>query len=269
MAKLLDCIALTIITFALTFVWTALLFDGAAPALIMSCTLTLIAVISIRYVRGKTGKPYSYDRLALEFAIRGNEYVISLLISAFPAIEMENTGKNYILLKDSAIVSNFKLAALGISDLGAACVLAKKLDRKRVFLICHAVDRRAYTVAQIEGVKLTPVKIRAVYRLLKKRGALPDLKPVKEKLTFKAFFGVLLSRANFKSYAFSGAVLILTSFITPLKIYYIVAGSASLLLAAITLTPLGKGNFYAPKLEEELTNELSSPPNQISIDDLS
>ena len=266
MARIFDYISLTVITFLLTFVWTALAFSGTAPALIMSCTLTLIAVITLKYVRVKTGKPYTYDRLALEFAIRGNDYVISLLKGILKDPDMCG-GNNCILLDRSIIIANFRFSALGISDIGAAALLAKKYDRNRIFLICKSVDRRAYTVAQLEGVRLTPVRVKTVYKLLKKHGALPPLKPVKEKITLKGVFQRLLMRSNFKGYAFSGVLLVLVSFLTPLKIYYIVIGSLSLLLAALTLTPLGNGSFSSPRMAEEFEAELNSRPEQISMEE--
>lgn len=267
MAKFFDYISVTVITFLLTFVWTALVFDGALPALIMSCTLTLIAVITFRYIRLKLGKPYTYDRLALEFGIRGNEYIVSLLKSVIKNPDIR-TGANFILLERSIIISNFRFSSLGIGDVGAAATLAKKYDRRKIFLVAKSVDRRAYTVAQLEGVKLDLVRVKTIYTLLKKHGALPDLKLVKEKFSLKGALQIALSRANFKSYAFSGVLLTLVSFITPLKIYYITVGSLSLLLALLTLTPLGNGNFSSPKLTAEFENAVTSTPNQISIEEL-
>lgn len=64
----------------------------------------------------------------------------------------------------------------------------------------------------------------------------------------------ILSRRNFKNYAFSGAVLVLVSFLTPLKIYYIVFGTILLVLALLTLT-LGNGTLSSPKAFEELETE--------------
>lgn len=267
MAKIFDYISLTIITFLLTFVWSALAFDSALPALILSCTLTLIAVVTLRYIRQKTGKPYTYDRLALEFGIRGNEYIVSLLLGVLKNPDVLSGG-NFILLANSIIISNYKFSALGISDVGAACMLAKRYDRTRVFLICRTIDRRAYTVARLENVKITPIRVKTVYKLLKKHGALPDLKPAKEKFSLKGFASVALARTNFKSYAFSGVVLILVSFITPLKIYYIVFGSISLALAALTLTPLGNGAFTTPGMVAEFESAIENKPVQLSIDDL-
>ena len=267
MAKAIDYISVTIVSFLLTFVCTALVFDNNVAALVMSCALTLIAVVTLRFVISKYTKPYSYDRLALEFAIRGNEYVIKLLISILKNREIES-GSNYILLDDSIVISSFKLTALGVSDVGAACERAKEKRRKRAFVICSSVDRRAYAVAQLEGVKLCPVKPKAVYKLLKKHSALPNLKPAKQKFALRALFEIILSRSNFKSYAFSGVVLIAISFLTPLKIYYMVIGSVNLLLALLTLTPLGNGSVFGSGFGDEMEKASNQSSNQISIDEL-
>lgn len=66
----------------------------------------------------------------------------------------------------------------------------------------------------------------------------------------------MLNRRNFKNYAFSGGILILVSFITPLKIYYIVLGTLTLLMALLTLTPLGNGSITSPKVFTQLEREL-------------
>lgn len=267
MAKLFDGISLTIITFLITFVWTSLAFDSALPALIMSCTLTLIAAVTFAYARKKTAKPYSYDRLALEFGIRGNEYIISLLKGVLKDPYVVSGG-NYILLERSVVIANFRFSPLGIGDIGAACTLARKYGLRQIFIVCRTVDRHAYTVAQLEGVRLCPVRVKAVYKLLKRHGALPDLKPVKEKITLKSILSAALSRQCFRSYAFSGVLLVLISFITPLRIYYIVMGSISLLLAALTLTPLGNGSFSSPKMADEFERAIQNMPRQLSIDDI-
>ena len=62
----------------------------------------------------------------------------------------------------------------------------------------------------------------------------------------------VFSRRNFKNYVFSGAVLVFTSFFTPLKIYYIVIGTILFALALLSLTPLGNGTISSPKVFAEL-----------------
>lgn len=267
MAKAIDYVALTVITLLLTFCWSALAFDDPVGALIFSCALTLIVAVSVIYLRSKRGKPYAYDRLALEFSLKGNEYIINLLKSILKSADIDS-GSNYILLKNSIIIACFKFGTLNISDVANVCNTALKFDKRRIFVITRGVDRRAYAVVQMQNVKLEAVKIRAVYKFLQKHGALPDLKPLKKRFSLRALVEAALSRSNFKSYAFSGIVLTLVSFITPLKIYYICVGSALLVLALLTLTPLGRGAFFSPDFSREMEQAASEVSDQISIDEI-
>lgn len=253
MAKLIDYFSLTVTLFLLTFVWSALAFQNAVGAIIFSAVFTLIAVITVRYVKSKKGKPYPYDRLALELSVRGSEYQINLLKSIIKNPKIES-GDSYILLKNSILVAAYKFSTLGLADMSAIARLCEKHDKKQAYVLARGIDRRAYIVAQVINVHVTLIRLKSFYKLLEKRGALPDLKPVRRKFSLKSFFAAALSRSNLRSYLFSGAVLVLVSFITPLRIYYLVIGSISLLLALLTLTPLGNGSIFSPKLSAELTD---------------
>ncbi len=268
MAKIVDYFSLTVISMLLTFVWASLLFKNWIGALVFAIAFTVIVIITVKYVLSKRNRPYTYDRLALEFSIRGNEYVINLLQSAMRYGFVES-GKNYIVLKDCVIISAFKFSMLTISDMGAICELSQKFRDKRVYVFARGIDRRAYSIVQLENVNFSLVKIKTIYKFLLKHNALPDLKPVKNKFSFRALFDAVLCRANFKSYTFSGVVLILVSFITPLRIYYIVLGSISLILALLTLTPLGNGTLMSPKVISDLESAASQQNDQISIEEIS
>lgn len=254
MARTIDYISATVLILLITLVWSFFLFSDFVGSLIFSICFTAIAIFTIRYASKKKNKPYSCDRLELEFCIKGNEYIINLLKSVIKNDKIEN-GCNYILLENAAIVANYKFSQIGISDMCAVCNLAKKLDKRDVFLICKGIERKAYQIADIEKIKVRPVKINAVYKFLKKHDALPDLKEAKTKFSFRALTQKILARQNFKNYAFSGTILTLVAFITPLKIYYIVFGSISLLLALLCLTPLGNGTLSSPKVFELLERE--------------
>ncbi|MCM1306279.1 MAG: hypothetical protein NC037_00830 [Bacteroides sp.] len=267
MAKILDYFSMSVVLILLTFVWSTLAFKSWVGALIFSVAITAIAVVTVRYILSKRNRPYSYERLALEFSIRGNEYVINLLkdVVKYGCAECE---KNYIVLSDCVIISAFKFSMLTINDMGGICELAAKFKGKRIYVFARGIDRRAYSIVQLENVKFSLIKIKTVYKFLLRHNALPDLKPIKNKFSFRALLDAVLCRANFKSYAFSGAVLILVSFITPLKIYYIVFGSISLVLALLTLTPLGNGTLTSPKVISDLENAANANDNQISIDEI-
>lgn len=257
MSKALDYISLSIIVTLTTFVWATLLFKNAVGALIFSVAFSLAVVFSIRYFSKKNQKPYTYDRLETEFCIRGGEYIIDLLVSSLKNPQIEN-GVNYILLENSIIIANFKFSSLGGSDVANVCKLAKKHDKNHVYLITKGVDRKAWQIANLQDIKIEIVKTKQVFKFLAKRNALPVLKKQKQKFSVSSLLQAILSRRNLKNYLFSGAVLIAVSFITPLKIYYIVTGTLLLFLALLSLTPLGNGPIASPKVFDELEHECES-----------
>lgn len=263
MAKVIDLISLTVLIFFLTFLWSAYLFHGYIGALIFSSAMTLIFVITVRYVKTKLSKPYSYDRLALEFSLRGNEYVISLFKRILKGCE---GGSNYIVMKNAVLISAFKFSNLTLADMPPIINLTKQNFKKTAYVITRGIERKAYSVLRLENVSVVIVKTKTVFRFLKKHGELPSLAPVKEKISLGGVFEAIFNRANFRSYAFSGTVLTLVSFLTPMRIYYMVFGSILILLALLTLTPLGKGSIFSKKVESELENEIDNA--QISIDEL-
>lgn len=257
MAKLIDYISITLLFFALTFVWTSLAFKNLAASLIASTAFSIITIITVRKFTNKDGKPYTYDRLEFEFCIQGNKYVIDLLKSTIKNAKIES-GENYILLENAIIIANYKFSIPSMSDMCQMCNLAKKLERQEVFVLCKGIDRRAFEVAVTRNIKVNQVKTKSVYRFLKKHNALPDLKPVKHKFSIKGLFEAIFSRRNFKSYIFSACVLIFTAFLTPLKTYYLVFASLSLLFAIICLTPLGNGSLASPKAFDLLEKQLET-----------
>lgn len=251
MARFVDYAALTVISFLLTLVWATLLFDSWTAVFAFASAAALIVLVTAVYIKRGTKKPCSCDRLTIECAVRPPSYLIGLLKSAAdnPACEY---GANYVLTADSVIFAAVRLSALGLNDLNNLLTKADELGRKRIFVITQSVDRRAYQLLQFHEVRITAVKMRAVYRWLSKRGALPNLKRVKQKFSLSAFFEAALRRSNLKNYLFSGVILVSVAFLTPLKIYYLVFGSISLLMALLTLTPLGKGHFGGDKIFDGL-----------------
>lgn len=254
MAKALNYIFASVIVMLATFVWSALLFKNAIGAIIFSIAFSFAIVVSVYYFSKRNQKPYTYDRLETEFCIRGGAYVIELLKTTLKNTKIEN-GCNYILLKNSMIIANFKFSPLGGNDIASVCRLAKTHDKNHVYLIAKAIDRKAWQVANLEDIKMEIVKTKQVFKFLAKHNALPVLKKSKQKLSISALMQTVFSRRNFKNYMFSGVVLISISFFTPLKIYYIVFGTILLAFALLSLTPIGNGTINSPKVFEELEKE--------------
>lgn len=274
MARIVDLVSLAVITFMLTFVWTTAAFSSWGAVFAVSVAAALMVTVTAVYIRRGSGKPCSCDRLTVECALRPPSYLIGLLRAAALADGIE-FGDNFILTPDAVIFAAVKLGALGLNDLKSLLTKAEELDRKRVFVITHTVDRRAYRLTEYFNVRVTPVKMRTVYRWLKKHDALPDLTRIKTKFSLAAFFEAAFRRANLKNYLFSGLILVSVAFLTPLKIYYLIFGSISLTMALLTLTPLGKGPFADEKILDTLDttdtpaheDKLTPPDDKITPDD--
>ena len=95
MSKAVDYIALTIIIFLLALVLATLIFKNWAHVFIFACSTTFVILFTVRYIAGKRNRPYSYDRLAMEFSVRGPQYLIGLMKSTIKTTDFES-GSNYI-----------------------------------------------------------------------------------------------------------------------------------------------------------------------------
>lgn len=251
MSKIIDYISGTFVIALLLFVFIETATNNFVVSLIISVALSAMCMFSIGYVLSRKSKPYSVDRLELELCMRENEYAINLLLSAIKNDKIENT-QNYILLENSVILANFKFSSLSYGDINSALQIASKYGKSKIYIMTKGIERKAYQLANIKQIRIEIVKTKALYKFLKKHNALPDLKRQKRKLDIKQFFGIIFSRRNLKSYLFSGTILITVAFLTPLKIYYLTFGSILLVLALLSLTPLGNGSISTPKVFEEL-----------------
>lgn len=241
MAKTIDLIFLTLSVFMLTLVWTNL-YLNIGLAITLSIATALIVTFSVIYFKKQKSKPYGTDRLALELSLRGNAYLVEILKSILKNAVFESCS-NWILLKNALIIANFRFTSVGLNDVANVYSLAIDKDRKQVFLLCRGIDRKAANLLETRDIKLNVVKIKGIYDFLARNSALPDLDKKKNKFSAKEICTSLLSRSNMKNYFFSGAVLISVAFFTPYKIYYLIFGSISIVLAILTLTPLGNGKF--------------------------
>lgn len=263
MSRIIDYISGGLILFLIGFALSMLATSSVAISVIFSIALCFAVLFSIYYFSSLHKKPYSCDRLELELCMRGNEYAINLLKSVIKNAEFENCSE-YIPLKNSVIIANFKFSPLSYADVGSACKIAAKNKKSKIYLLAKSIDRRAYQIAALQGIELELVKTKVLFKYLARHNALPQLTRQRHKLDIRLVIEAVLSRRNLKSYIFTGIVLICVAFLTPLKIYYLVFGSIALMLALLCLTPLGNGSISSPKVFNELEKEIHDNKNEIS-----
>lgn len=255
MGKFIDYLALCVVTAILTFVWAALLVKNLWGALVLAVTISLILGITVYYIKRKSEKPCSADRLLMEFSLQDDGFVLDIFkkIENFNALEY---GKNYFVLQNCVVIIKYKFSPLSPADMLGIIEICDAYKDKKAFLLSRGLDKNAQSILYIKGIKLNLIKIRTVYKFLKKHKALPNLSKIKTKFNFKSLLSTVFSRLNFKYYVFSGASLIFIAFVTPLKIYYLTIGSVLLVFAILTLTPIGNGSIFNVKFSNELENAI-------------
>lgn len=240
MAKIIDLITLTAVVFLLTLVWATLLFDKWAGAIVFAAGITAVVLFTVVYIKKRRYHPYHPDRLAAELCVRGDEYLVALLRKAADNDNLEY-GEDYVRNGNTVWFAAFRFIKFGTADLCARLRRAEKMGVSRAVILTRSADRRAFGAARFFSVKVSLIRTRTLYRFLARRRALPELEHHRASFSLRALLSVAFSRGNLRNYLFSGAVLIAVAFLTPLKIYYLVFGSISLLMALLTLTPLSEG----------------------------
>ena len=264
MARKLDILALGGVLIVLLFALGIVLFRNIWLSLTISSALSLATVFSI-YFFSKPKKSISPSQFAMEMTLKGNEYLTNIIKTTLKNDKIES-GSNYILFENTAIFSLFKFGNLSSSDVLNIHRTLENSGISKVFIFANGIDKQAYKTSTHLGIQLKLVKTSSLVRYLDKHNALPDFKKTKSKPSLQSIFATVFSRGNFKAYAFSGTILVLTSFITPLKVYYIVSGTICLLLAIATLL-FGNGSISGTNVFKELKNaackDCVSTDNQI------
>lgn len=255
MARMLDYLTLSAILLVLSFVFGVLIFENVWLSLVVAISLSAAIVFSIGFFSKKKSK-VSPSKLATYFAIKGNEYVIDLLKRTLNNKDAVCNSTS-IVFKDCAIVACYKFGNVSSQDVVNAQKAIGGADVKTIFMLANGIDKKAYQVADFLGIRLKLTKTSTLARYLERHDALPDLKKPKTKFSAQAFFEAVFARNNFKAYAFSGTVLVLTSFITPLRLYYIISGSICLMLAIFSLF-FGNGNLSSSNPFKKLKSAADS-----------
>lgn len=173
MAKKIDGFLLTLIGFVLVFVWSRFFIKDLIWSLLFAAAVCLFLVFCAKAVsKNIKNRPYSAERLANEFALRGNDYAASVLFSAFdnPDAVLE---KNIIVCGKNMFFCCFKFSGISAGDVASAYQAALEKDAEFVVLLGRGFDRAALSLCADLPVKIKIVKISAVYRYLfkKKRAA--------------------------------------------------------------------------------------------------
>ena len=170
------------------------------------------------------------QKFLLHLSLISDERITQFFQNLFSEDLPKRLGKLRLATKDAFYLLRFRFAPVSADD--AAAFSRLKTAGKKV-LLCNVIDEDA-----LQLCKRLQIEVRtgdSVYAMVKERDALPDRyvgeeTPVDKK---QRRLRLCFSKSNAKRFFVGGALILLTSLITPFPYYYLVFGSVLLLVAAL------------------------------------
>ena len=244
MAKLFDKIAFVLVIFILSYLW--LNFLGLQTPLNLATSFFVIVLVSGLLLHAKNRyqdkQTISISEMQTIFAIWGARKTICRLVSTLPQdYDVKVDGLNILIrspIKRMYYIG-YKFNPPNADDIAKARLVALKYNFDKVYILSKRPKREVFLMMNLLDIDCEYIENRVVHKYLKLHNALPEKlaskkrKMPKVKISEVAANVFVKSRAKY--FAFSGILLALMSFFTPLTLYYLILSSISLAAAVVCL----------------------------------
>ncbi len=238
-----------IFTFLLVWLFTLCVFrylkTALFPALLLSAVCGVLAagaVAALLHGKRKTAFLKKTDealkqKLLLHLALVSDEQKTRLFTTALSkTVNVRRQNKLLLRTDDTAYFLRFRFSPVTADEV--ARMSRWKTANEKV-LFCSEIEENALSLCRKLGIRAETGE--SVYRFLKKNGCLPENyageeTPVGKR---KRLARVCFAKSNARRFLVSGALLLVTSLLTPFPYYYLVFGGI-LLLVALLIRILGK-----------------------------
>ncbi len=228
-------------TFLMTAIFTLCLFRylgiGLFPALLLAILCGLLSALAIaawlghkrRHFFLKKSDEALKQKLLLHLSLLSDEKKSALFYNLLRQDdEVRRMGKLRLCGQNSFYFLHFRFAPVSPDDI--ACLSRLKTAKQKI-LFCNEIEDSALRLCARMNIQ-----VRAgdeVFRLLREKNALPnaylgeDETAKKRKFRFRVCF----AKSNSRRFLVGGALILLTSLITPFPYYYLITGSLLLVVA--------------------------------------
>lgn len=237
MGKIVDAIIIRLIIFVGVTIISLFAIKSTAVAIAISAVITIIISICIHSIEKKQKvKAMKLKKFNTYMIVYGFDRIAEIIENIFPNLQRNNgyikSDQNYI------IVPSYKFSKVGKDDIIKAYRLSLTENVNDIYIIGIEIDREALLFSStLSGKKFFFVPSKVFYKAVKAHDLLPqyELDVKNEKISFKDILGIFFSKSNAKRYLFTAVILLLLSFLTPLKTYYLIISGVTLVLAVISL----------------------------------
>lgn len=233
----IDCILFTIISFMLCYILTALLHIQIWLCLIFSLMISLLIGILLLYLNSKKQKHIDYNSFVENLVVDGEEKLILLLQNNFE--DTFTKEEKLIIYKEKPAFFWLNFANISLDSMLKYYRICKENNYSSAIVFIKNKDKKYYQflrffdnfIFEFESYKL-------LYNKLKTQEKLPQKSKLHKRKFLETISIILKSafcRRNCKHFLFTAFFILLMSFITPLKTYYLVMAGVATILAAICL----------------------------------
>lgn len=251
MAKLIDRIALICILFVIFLLWLTYLTGKFVLSLTIS--FTLCALISILIRPKKNKKTINVESYLPKFATMTKSEINDLLFSVLPdKSEIKVNKNNFIQLKTGeVIIPKIRMTEISADEICKISEQSKRMNYSKIILLVAKYDKTNFEkIKPYLSVPVEILKIENVLESLQNENNLPKLKEEsKAKRKFNQAFSSAIKRKNAKYFLVSGISMAFLSIFTPLKLYYLLFATITLILSLLCFIKKHENDAFFLKLK--------------------
>ena len=245
MSKYIDKIILSSILIFIIFATIYLNIKNFFFSITLSLLIYLLIVIVYKSLKKHTNKNISYIDFINYLALQGNNYTVNLI---FEIIEEKDKKifDNCIIVNDTAIFPIIKFSNISMDNIANVYNFSKKNNLTNIKIIYSNIDKKTLLFANNLDVNIDFINANLLYNKLKKYKKLPyfDNNNIIKHKKNKDVIKYLNNSNTSRKLTILGLFFIALSFITPLKIYYLVIGSITIFISILPHIITGIKKLY-------------------------
>ena len=250
MAKLFDKIAFVLAIFVISYLW--LDYIGLKTPVNLATSFFVLVLVSglLLHARNRyqDKQTISIPEMQTIFALWGVRKTICRLVSTLPQDYDVKVDGQAILIRSPIkrmYYIGYKFSTPNADDIAKARLIALKYSLDKIYILSKRPKREVFLMMNSLDLDCEYIENRVVHKYLKLHNALPDKIDSKKRRMPKVKFSEIVNNVFVKSrakyFAFTGIILAIMSFFTPLTLYYLILSSISL---AATIVCLLQGRAY-------------------------
>ena len=255
--------------FLICLVWFRYFVSDFTLSIVYTVLTTLIIEILIHFLAGKRQNKLNLksselkhaSQIALTFAL-DSEKALNFLFDLAKQKHKTEKKKNYILIKNKNVESGqdyfnillpyFKLENFSKNDLAKILNTLKNVQYEKLIICSGAFSKDVFSFIKTLRQKIILLDAENAYNnLYKKYNFFPnELVELKQdaKIKLKDFFSLALNKQRSKGYFFASIILLISSFLFRMNLYYVISSSILLILCLVS--------YFLPKFSNVLPEEI-------------